>query len=110
MATLSLHQHTARQWTDAEVSLLQEVAERLWADVVRARAEAALRQSEERLRRVVQTDAIGIIFFDYGGCVIDANEAFLRITGYTREQIVSRELHWSTMTPPEWIEESEREL
>lgn len=39
-----------RAWTDAEVSLVEETAERMWAAIGRARAEAALRDSEERLR------------------------------------------------------------
>ncbi|MDQ4086908.1 MAG: PAS domain S-box protein [Pseudomonadota bacterium] len=110
MATLSVHQHEARHWTDAEVSLLQEVAERLWADVVRARAEAALRRSEERLRRVLETDTVGVLFFNPEGVLIDANDAFLRITGYTREQVENRSLDWHRMTPPEWLQASEEQV
>ena len=48
---LSIHQHTARHWTDEDAALVREVAERLWAELVRARAEAALRASEARLRQ-----------------------------------------------------------
>ncbi|AWN35686.1 GAF domain-containing protein [Methylobacterium radiodurans] len=48
LVNVSVHQDTARSWTDDEVALVQEVSERLWADLVRARAEAALRRSEER--------------------------------------------------------------
>ena len=39
---------TARAWTHEEVALVQETAERTWAAAERARAEAALRESEER--------------------------------------------------------------
>lgn len=72
--------------------------------------EKALRESEERLKRVLETDAVGILFFDYSGSVINANDVFLRQTGYRREQIDCRDLHWRTMTPPEWIEASERQM
>ncbi|WP_176559439.1 GAF domain-containing protein [Rubellimicrobium roseum] len=48
VVNLSVHQHAPRRWSDDEVALVQEVAERLWADLVRARAEAALRESEAR--------------------------------------------------------------
>jgi PAS domain S-box-containing protein len=41
---------TPRDWTGAEVRLLEDVAERTWAEVERARAEAALRESERTLR------------------------------------------------------------
>lgn len=53
VVNLSVHQHTARHWTNDEVSLVQEVAERLWADLVRARTEAALRKSDTRFRALV---------------------------------------------------------
>lgn len=46
LVNLSVHQHTARRWTDDEVALAQEVAERLWADLVRVRAEATLAAAE----------------------------------------------------------------
>ena len=49
----------------------------------RKRAGAAVRKSEERLRRVLETDAVGVLFFDEAGTLIDANEVFLRMTGYT---------------------------
>jgi len=37
---------------------------------------AARITSEERLKRVLDTDAVGVLFFDYSGTLIDANDAF----------------------------------
>jgi PAS domain S-box-containing protein len=74
------------------------------------RAERSLRGSEERLRRVLETEAVGVLFFDRDGRVIDANEVFLNLTGYRRGQIAAGELTWQSMTPPEWVEESQRQL
>src|SRR3712207_4711017 len=64
MATLSLHQDEARRWTDEEVSLLQEVAERLWADVVRARTEQALRESERLQSAMLEVLPLGLGLMD----------------------------------------------
>ncbi len=50
VAVLSVHMSAARSWTQEEVTLAQEVAERTWEVVQRARAEQALRESEELLR------------------------------------------------------------
>ena len=50
-AALMVNQPEPRTWTELEVSLVQETAERTWAAVARARSETALRDSEERLRR-----------------------------------------------------------
>ena len=76
----------------------------------RHRFEQALRDSEERLRRVLETDAVGVLFFDGTGTLVQANEVFLKMTGYTREQVSSRKLTWRTMTPPEYVEASEAQM
>ncbi|MCX4241994.1 hybrid sensor histidine kinase/response regulator [Paraliomyxa miuraensis] len=50
VAFLAIHQSAPRVWTPEEIGLAEEIAARTWAAVERARAEAALRISEERLR------------------------------------------------------------
>jgi len=50
-AIMSVHQTTPRRWTQAEVSLLEETAERTWAAVERAKAELALHDSGQALHR-----------------------------------------------------------
>jgi PAS domain S-box-containing protein len=54
VASLYVHQAEPRHWRDDEVALVQEVAERTWMSVLRARAETALRDSEERFRQFAQ--------------------------------------------------------
>ena len=53
-----------RRWTEAEVALIREVAERSWAHVERVRAEAALRDSERQLRLAVEGAKIGTWDYD----------------------------------------------
>jgi PAS domain S-box-containing protein len=48
-ALLSVHQATPRLWAGDEIALIEETAERTWAAIERARAEAAVRESEARL-------------------------------------------------------------
>ncbi len=76
----------------------------------RGLAEEARRASEERLRRVLETDAVGVLFFDATGTLVDANDVFLHMTGYSREEVEARELTWRRMTPQEWVEVSEQEM
>jgi PAS domain S-box-containing protein len=54
IAVLFVHQAEPRHWRDDEVALAQEVAERTWEAVRRARAEAALRESEESFRQFAE--------------------------------------------------------
>lgn len=100
---LGVSQATPRQWTGGEVALVEETAERMWAAIQRARAEAALREREERLRRAIGIETVGVIFVQPAGPIVEANDAFLRMSGYTREDLLEGALRWDVMTPPEFM-------
>jgi signal transduction histidine kinase len=51
---MALHQDRPRVWTEEEIELLENVAERCWEAVERARAERALREANEGLERRVE--------------------------------------------------------
>jgi PAS domain S-box-containing protein len=55
VAVLFVHYRQAHQFSDNEVALLVEIAERIWAAIERAKIEAKLRDSEERLRGLAET-------------------------------------------------------
>ncbi|GAA0603357.1 PAS domain-containing protein [Craurococcus roseus] len=76
----------------------------------RRRTEERLRASERRLRRAIETDTVGVVFFENAGAAVEANEAFLRMTGYARADIASGALTWRRMTPPEWMAASEERI
>ena len=61
-------------------------------------------------RRLVDSNIIGICIFDFDGRLMEANEAFLRIVGYGRDDIISDRLRWTGLTPPEWARADERAL
>lgn len=69
---------------------------------VQKRAEEALRKSENRFRRVIDSNMIGIVFSDVNGNITEANDAFLQMVGYTREELRSGEISWKEMTPSEY--------
>jgi PAS domain S-box-containing protein len=74
----------------------------------RVRLYGELAEREARIRRLVDSDIIGIVIWDLDGTLLDANDAFLRMVGYTREEM-SAGLDWLAMTPPEWQEVHARE-
>jgi two-component system CheB/CheR fusion protein len=63
----------------------------------RKRASELVRVSEERLRRSFEIDTVGILFFQPNGRITDTNDAFLRMSGYAREDMSSGRLHWDTL-------------
>ncbi|MEH2277341.1 MAG: PAS domain S-box protein [Nostoc sp.] len=68
----------------------------------RKQAEKAVQASEERLRSFVKANIVGILFGDVNGSIIEANDEFLRIVGYTQEDIQAGRLCWTDITPPEY--------
>lgn len=69
---------------------------------VRKEAENALRESELRFRSVFESSIIGIFFAQMGGKMIAANDAFLNLLGYTREEFERDGLDWRKLTPPKY--------
>jgi PAS domain S-box-containing protein len=69
----------------------------------RKQAEKALRESEELMRRAFAIETVGIIFFKTDGLITDANQAFLRMSGYSQEDVQQGRARWDVMTPPEFL-------
>ncbi|MEH2111107.1 PAS domain S-box protein [Nostoc sp.] len=69
----------------------------------RKQAEKAIQESEERLRSFVKANIVGIIFGDVNGSITEANDEFLRIVGYTQEDIQAGKLRWADITPSEYL-------
>ena len=67
----------------------------------RERAHEELKQSEARLRRLTESNVIGILFGGVHGNITDANDAFLRMLGYTREDL-GHGLRWRDLVAPEF--------
>jgi PAS domain S-box-containing protein len=68
----------------------------------RKRAEEALRERDARIRRIVDSNIIGLFFWDFAGTATEANDAFLQIVGYSRQDLLSGLIQWPRMTPPEY--------
>ncbi len=69
-----------------------------------------LAEREAKIRRSVDSDIVGICIWDFEGHVLEANDAFLRMVGYDREDLTAGRLSWRNMTAPEWREQDERLL
>jgi PAS domain S-box-containing protein len=75
--------------------LQREIAER-------DRVESALRESELKFSRLVESNVIGVIVASIDGNIVDANDAFLKMVGYTQEDLLAGKIRWDRMTPPKY--------
>jgi len=68
------------------------------------------RSKEGKIRRLFDANIIGIFVADLEGQIHEANDAFLRILGYDREDLDWGRVRWTELTPPEWRERDVRTL
>jgi len=81
---------------------LRDANEKLTQDVMaRRQAEAVVREREARIRRLVDANIIGIFIWDMDGHILEANDAFLQMVGYNRDDLVGGRFRWTDLLPPE---------
>ena len=76
----------------------------------RKSVDQALRDSEHRLRRFYEAGLVGVIYWTTDGKIVDANDRFLEMVGYTRAELEAGAIDWIHMTPPEFAYLDERSL
>ena len=74
------------------------------------RLNTELQERQARVRRLIDSNIIGIFIFDLDGRIIEANEAFLSLLGYGPDTLVSGCLRWTELTPAEWRDSDDRVL
>jgi PAS domain S-box-containing protein len=57
---------------------------------------------------LVDANILGIFIWNLEGSIIEANEAFLRMLQYGRDDLISGRVRWTDLTPTEWRERDER--
>jgi PAS domain S-box-containing protein len=93
----------------ARVAVLKLLASQAAIALENASLYRDLAEREAKIRRLVDANIVGIFIWDLEGRILDANDAFLRIVGYDRDDLLSGRLRWTELTPPEWLERDRRE-
>src|SRR6202000_2537822 len=69
-----------------------------------------LAEREAKIRRLVDSNIIGIFISGRNGEIIEANDAFLRMVGYDREDLAAGNMRWNDLPPSEWRTSTARAL
>jgi PAS domain S-box-containing protein len=107
MASLGKFASSAYQALVHIEDLKFQVAEREKAEAETRKLASGL---EAKIRRLVEANVVGAVMFTLEGAIVGANEAFLQMVQYDREDLTSGRVHWTDLTPAEWRGSDERAI
>jgi PAS domain S-box-containing protein len=99
---------TPRVFVPTRIALLKVLASQAAISLENARLYREIAEREARIRRLVDANIIGIFIWKFDGHIVEANDAFLTMLGYAREDLAVRGLRWTDLTPLEWRDRDER--
>src|ERR1700723_1335391 len=82
-------------FTSARITLLKVPASQVATSLENAQLCCELTESEAKFRRLLDSNIVGICTWDLDGRVLEANEMFLRLVGYDRDDLISGRLRWT---------------
>lgn len=63
------------------------------------RAIQIAKSSQNKFKKIFDSQMIGMILFNYDGLIVEANQSFLNMLGYSRQDILQKKLKWNEITP-----------
>jgi PAS domain S-box-containing protein len=94
----------ANVFTPRRTAVLNVLASAAAISLENSRLYHDLQEREAKIRRLIDANVVGIFVWDFEGRILEANDAFLLIVGYDRDDVVGGHLRWTDLTPPEWLE------
>ncbi|MEA3133737.1 MAG: hypothetical protein QOG17_1583, partial [Gammaproteobacteria bacterium] len=92
------------------VAVLKLLASQAAMSLENTRLYHDLAKREAKIRRLVDANVVGIGIWDLDGTILEANDAFLRMVGYEREDLVSGRLRWTDLTPAQGLGRDRQEI
>ncbi|MDB5402036.1 MAG: hypothetical protein JWQ55_4054, partial [Rhodopila sp.] len=89
-------------FTPARLAVLKLLASQAAISLENTRLYRDVVEREAKIRRLVDANIIGIFIWESEGQIFEANDAFLRMVGQDRDDLVAGRLRWTDLTPPEW--------
>jgi PAS domain S-box-containing protein len=96
-----------RVFAPARTGVLKLLASQAAISLENTRLYRDLADREGKIRRLVDANVLGICIWNLEGAIVEANETFLHMLQYGREDIVSGRLRWTDLTPAEWRAQDE---
>jgi PAS domain S-box-containing protein len=91
-----------RVFAPARLAVLKLLASQAAISLENTHLYRDLAEREAKIRRLVDSNIIGIFIWDFDGRVLEANDEFLRMVNYDREDLIAGRITWTNLTPPDW--------
>jgi len=95
---------TSHVFTPTRIAVLKLLALQAAISLENGRLYRDLEEREAKIRRLVDANIMGIFIWNLEGPILEANDAFLGMVGYDREDLAAGRLRWTELTPPDWLE------
>jgi PAS domain S-box-containing protein len=92
----------ANVFTPARIAMLNVLVSAAAISLENSLLYRELQQREAKIRRLVDANIVGVLISNLEGQILEANDAFLQMVRYTRDDVTSGRLRWPELTPPEW--------
>jgi len=99
---------TPHVFTPDRITVLKVLAAQAAIALENTRLYRDLEHREAKIRRLVDANILGVCIWNLDGTIVGANDAFLRMVHYSREDLGSGRMSWMDLTPAEWRERDER--
>lgn len=100
---------SGRNYRPSDLGMAEEIARRAALAIENARLFKEVRESEERFRRLYDTNLVGVAFWHVDGYITEANDKYLSLLGIDRDELrTPARLRWEHATPDEWHEVDEQ--
>jgi PAS domain S-box-containing protein len=96
-----------RAFSPERIAVLELIAAQAAISLEKTRLYRELAKREEKNRRLVDSNIMGIYLWDFEGRFIEVNDEFLRMVGYDREDLLTGSIRRTDLTPPEWRDGSD---
>src|ERR1700724_428422 len=97
--TICVRDNKRNEYSGAYLKLLLHFRDMLQADL---KSHAEIEERETKIRRLLDSNIMGVFIWDFDGRILEANDEFLRMVSYDRDYLVSGRLRWPVLTPPDW--------
>jgi len=99
-----------RIFTSERTTVLKVLVSQAAISLENTRLYRDLQDREAKIRRLVEANVLGIFIWNPGGAIVEANEAFLRMLQYTRQDLIASRVCWMDITPAASRERDDRAL